>query len=110
LVVSVVDEDLGAGRKFRGVCSNYLKRLAAAAGAPGEPQHVYAFVKPSTFAMPPLEHTPMIMVGPGTGVAPMRALLQERAWQKRQGARLGQAWLFFGCRRRSEVGGGGRRD
>jgi len=102
LVVSVVDEDLGDNeRRFRGVCTNYFKRIAAAL-ARGETCSMYGFVKPSTFGMPAAMSAPMIMIGPGTGVAPMRALVQERAWLQRQGHRLGQGVLFFGCRLKDE--------
>lgn len=60
------------------------------------------FVRPSTFSLPEDPSAPIIMVGPGTGIAPMRAFLQERQLQRQSGVKVGPTVLFFGCRRREE--------
>ncbi len=58
------------GRKRKGVCSTYLADLCKTA---------FVFVQPSHGFKPPVNPaTPMIMVGPGTGIAPFRAFLEER--------------------------------
>lgn len=73
------------GRKRKGVCSTFLAERAKDASVP-------VFPNASKFRLPEDGNTPIIMVGPGTGVAPFRAFLQER---KATGAK-GRNWLFFG--------------
>ncbi len=76
------------GRIRSGVCSSFLAERANDCPVPVYPTS-------SKFRMPDDSNTPMIMVGPGTGIAPFRAFLQER---KATGAR-GKSWLFFGSQR-----------
>jgi NADPH-ferrihemoprotein reductase len=85
------------GRRLQGVCSNYLLRLATE-----QSPRVRMFVRPSTFHLPDDASKPVVLVGPGTGIAPMRAFLQERQWQRKQGKRVGSTIMFFGCKHRDE--------
>ena len=58
-----------------------------------------AFVKPSGFSLPVDPATPVVLVGPGTGIAPMRALLQEMEHRaSTRGLAVGPAALYFGCK------------
>jgi sulfite reductase (NADPH) flavoprotein alpha-component len=78
------------GRERLGVASTYLGGRIA----PGDELLVYV-QKAHDFALPPSDETPIVMVGPGTGVAPFRAFLHERLARKA----AGPAWLFFGHQR-----------
>ncbi|MSR31718.1 MAG: sulfite reductase subunit alpha [Gemmataceae bacterium] len=79
------------GRLRKGVASTYLGDRVRG----HEPVDVY-IQKSHGFALPRQHEAPMIMVGPGTGIAPFRAFLQER---HHLGAK-GKNWLFFGDQRR----------
>jgi cytochrome P450/NADPH-cytochrome P450 reductase len=83
----------GVGR-FNGVCSTYLSAMP-------EDSTAFVFVRKPTipFRPPDNPHVPMIMIGAGTGLAPFRGFLQERAAQREQGVPIARSLLFFGCRR-----------
>ena len=94
ITVGVVDTPARRGTgSFAGVCSNYLQQR-------NEDEVVYAFIKDtkSPFQLPADPEIPIIMIGPGTGLAPFRGFLQERAALKVSGVRVGPSMLFFGCR------------
>ncbi|MEM8670500.1 MAG: sulfite reductase subunit alpha [Planctomycetota bacterium] len=87
LTVGKVTYDLG-GRLRKGVASTMLSgRLAA-----GDSLDVFVQPNHGGFTIPDTSETPMIMVGPGTGIAPFIAFLQEREAT----AAKGKNWLFFG--------------
>ncbi|MBS4167893.1 sulfite reductase [Parachlamydia sp. AcF125] len=72
----------------RGVCTHYLCHLAPL-NEPVIPLYIQAH---HGFTLPENIHAPMIMIGPGTGIAPFRAFMQERTALKAPG----KNWLFFG--------------
>ena len=73
-----------------GVASTFLAERVQE----GDPARVYV-QKAHAFGLPKDPATPIIMVGPGTGIAPFRAFLQDRLVTRAQGP----AWLFFGHQR-----------
>ncbi len=91
LTIGVVLFESG-NRTRKGVTSNWLSYGLSN----GDP--VPCFIhEAKKFKLPKDSNTPIIMVGPGTGIAPFRAFLQERKVQKAQG----KAWLFFGNQHRA---------
>ena len=78
-------------RPHGGVCSTFLADHAPNGAAAG------IFTSPNkSFRVPEDNTVPMIMVGPGTGIAPFRAFLEER----RERGATGDNWLFFGDQHR----------
>ncbi|MEO0446988.1 MAG: flavodoxin domain-containing protein [Verrucomicrobiota bacterium] len=84
-VARVGYESHGIARK--GVCSTFLSDRVR------DGEQMGVFVQPAKGFKPPTDpHVPMIMVGPGTGIAPFRAFLEEREITEAPG----ENWLFFG--------------
>ncbi|XP_068604026.1 methionine synthase reductase isoform X2 [Brachionichthys hirsutus] len=99
-----------AGR--RGLCTGWLSDLInPAAVCPGNAESSGAVARPKihvrprsscSFRPPSDPSAPLLMVGPGTGVAPFIGFLQQREKQRQESpeATFGETWLFFGCRHR----------
>ncbi|MBS3799319.1 assimilatory sulfite reductase (NADPH) flavoprotein subunit [Pseudoalteromonas sp. BDTF-M6] len=86
LTLAVVEFD-GFGEQHLGGCSGYLGRFAE------EGATIKVFTEHNdNFRLPADDNTPVIMIGPGTGIAPFRSFLQEREARDAEG----NNWLFFG--------------
>jgi cytochrome P450 / NADPH-cytochrome P450 reductase len=97
ITVAVVEGPARSGRgTYQGVCSTFLRRQASGSV-------IHAFIKETTagFRLPD-DARPIVMIGPGTGLAPFRGFLRERAALKAQGKPIGEAILFFGCRHKEQ--------
>ena len=117
LTVGLVTFTTDLGRSRRGLCSGYLsdlnpvpKKSAKKSAAKKkkkkkqpevEPSRVRIALRGSSFRPPTELDAPILMVGPGTGLAPFRGFLQDRAVRLREaeaGVDHGHAALYFGCR------------
>jgi len=94
------------GRKFKGLASEYFDEIYKAHFVEKSSEIVTSriFFKESLFKMPINTETPLIMVGPGTGVVPFIAFSEEREYlrSKDPNTKFGPAQLYFGCRNRND--------
>jgi cytochrome P450/NADPH-cytochrome P450 reductase len=94
LTYSVVDQPALSGQgRFVGVATSYLSSLAR-----GDRLHVSVRSSHQAFHLPKDgKNVPVIMIAAGTGIAPFRGFIQERAAQIAAGRTLAPALLFYGC-------------
>lgn len=116
----LVRESLATGdsNRFQGLATTFLRHLhrqSLPSSDQDDPQDPFihscapplslpVYVRPSNFRLPRDRTRPVVMVGPGTGVAPFRGFIQERAWMARQPTspdqgKVGPTILFYGCRK-----------
>lgn len=95
----LVQYETSTGRINNGVATTYLKHKTVEGE---EPPRVPVFIRKSQFRLPTKPETPVIMVGPGTGLAPFRGFIQERQFLRDEGKTVGETVLYFGCRKKSQ--------
>lgn len=88
-----VQHFLSGEKEREGLCSGYLATCPE-----GSDLRVVVRDTGSAFRLPADPAAPVILVGPGTGLAPMRGFLQERHALRTSGTTVGPTCLFFGCR------------
>ncbi|EMG48243.1 NCP1 NADPH--cytochrome P450 reductase [Candida maltosa Xu316] len=114
-ITAVVEvEEEADGRAVTGVVTNLLKNIEIEQNKTGEKPVVHydlsgprnkfnkfklpVHVRRSNFKLPKNTTTPVILIGPGTGVAPLRGFVRERVQQVKNGVNVGKTVLFYGCR------------
>ncbi|CAE8716661.1 unnamed protein product [Polarella glacialis] len=85
----------GTGEMKTGTCTKFIQRAAVGTKIP-------CSVICGTFQFPADDTTPMVMVGLGTGIAPIRSFMQDKLYKKKKGIKTGPMVVFYGCRREKE--------
>lgn len=96
----LVQYETKAARVNKGVATTYLanRKINGEEIYPKVP----VFIRKSQFRLPTKTEIPIIMIGPGTGLAPFRGFIQERDHCRKEGKTVGDTILYFGCRKRAE--------
>ena len=95
LLIVAVDWVTPKGRKKYGLCTRYL--VSTKIG-----DYLTVSIKPSAMKLPEDHTRPIIMAGLGTGMAPFRAFIEERAYFRKIGINVGPIILYFGSRNRNK--------
>lgn len=95
LLIVVVDWTDNKGRKRYGQASKFISDLQVGT-------ELVVSVKPSVMKLPASPKQPVIMSGLGTGLAPFKAIVEEKLWQKQQGYEIGEVYLYLGSRHKRE--------
>ncbi|KAH7237263.1 hypothetical protein B0J15DRAFT_570094 [Fusarium solani] len=85
-----------------GITSSFLSKTAPSDDVAATQSTLQIQIRPSTFKLPINALTPLVMVAAGTGIAPFRAFVQERARLASVGHDVGKMVLFFGCQNESD--------
>lgn len=84
-----------AGEIKIGACTRFIQKVPVGA-------KIAAAAVVGTFKFPEDDETPMVMVGLGTGIAPIRSFMQDKLYKKNKGIKTGPMVVFYGCRREKE--------
>uniref|UniRef100_A0A1Y1KHU1 NADPH-dependent diflavin oxidoreductase 1 n=3 Tax=Photinus pyralis TaxID=7054 RepID=A0A1Y1KHU1_PHOPY len=93
ILLAVVQYKTKLVKERMGLCSNYLANLRVG-------DHISVWIKKGSFKFPVDPEATVIMVGPGTGMAPFRSFICE--WELEGGTSADKIYFFFGCRGQSD--------
>jgi len=102
-VFNVLEFPAEDGRTYqrKGVATGQLEKMVRQMNAANDsPQLTFCSRPNNGFQLPASMETPVILIGPGTGVAPFIGFLahREELLKSNPGDKYGPVWLFFGCR------------
>lgn len=100
ICASVIKYEASKGRTNHGVATKYLSEKLASSEDVNFT--VPIFVRRSQFHLPFKVSNPILMIGPGTGLAPFIGFIQDREFHKGNGKDVGNLILYFGCRKEAE--------